>query len=458
MATSSSSDFPPPFGEGQYDIASGQGDGDSELPTYSQAQQDPPEFSQAARRETKDFEYKLGKIDKPLLVLTLSGDKAFVSDIPVITEGTPIRGKVDIETDKPRSITAVELTIKGSLVTGGANFDGYTFVFLEQQHKLWSEETDPNVETLPSNLPFSIDLPKEVPWFEKLGQEQKKFSLPQSFSQRYTHATIKYEILVKLVRKGIFRSDETLSTPFVYMPITVPPPLPPLRRLAYEEGSPLPGPKVDPDGWYFQKAVQIEGTLFNSQSARVDCKWRLRLTIGQLSYTRGSFIPLFLTLESEDKHALDLLSTPKSIAVRVRRRIKYAPTPQKPIETANWRTEIDHSQRAVWWPAVDNAGHTSDDKFRMLNGELHLKPSMVPTSAMGMYKVEYSVIFLPFSSPGFNTNLKPSHVLLEQPITVVTAFAPGPRPKASTPAVYEPDADKSAAELQTDGEFSFGFY
>ena len=111
MATSSLSDFPPPFGEGQYDIASGQGDGDSELPTYSQAQQDPPEFSQALRRETKDFEYKLGKIDKPLLVLTLSGDKAFVSDIPVITEGTPIRGKVDIETDKPRSITAVELTV-----------------------------------------------------------------------------------------------------------------------------------------------------------------------------------------------------------------------------------------------------------------------------------------------------------------------------------------------------------
>jgi len=49
-------------------------------------------------------------------------------------------------------------------------------------------------------------------------------------------------------------------------------------------------------------------------------------------------------------------------------------------------------------------------------------------------------------------------VLLEQPITVVTAFAPGPRPKASTPAVHEPDADMSAAELQTDGEFSFGFY
>jgi hypothetical protein len=47
-----------------------------------------------------------------------------------------------------------------------------------------------------------------------------------------------------------------------------------------------------------------------------------------------------------------------------------------------------------------------------------------------------------------------SQILQEQPIEIATAFAPGPRPKAHTPAVYEPDT-KIAPQSK---EFSIGFY
>ncbi|KAF8908137.1 hypothetical protein CPB84DRAFT_1822211 [Gymnopilus junonius] len=453
-------DTVPPSYLGQSDIAIGLDDGDADLPSYTQSQQ-PSEAGQILQLETKDFDYKLEKNGEPFLTLTLSGNKSFSSVMAAFLEGFPVKGKVSIETGDPQSITAVVLSVKGLLVTGGANFDGYTFVFLDQDRTLWPQEAaqDKTVITGSSVLPFSFDLPEEVPMVEKKGQAPKMFRLPQTFNQRFTHATIKYDILVKLVRKGFLRSNDALSAPFAFIPLTTPPPLPPLRRLAYQEGTPLLGPKVDPDGWHHNDSVQIQGVLFNNQSAKVECKLFLSKP---LSYTRGSIIPLCMTLESDDKHALDLLSAPKSIAVRVRRRIRYAPTPQKLFEASNWRDEVDHSQRAVWWPATNSAGEVSQERFRILNGELHLKPIMTPTSTMGMYKLEYSVVLLPFDSPGFKPvgredHVK-DHVLLEQPITIVTAYAPGPRPRATTPANYEPDAKRKADELQTDGEFSRGFY
>lgn len=82
---------------------------------------------------------------------------------------------------------------------------------MDHNYTLWSQETTPDVEILPGShtLPFSIDLPQEVPMIEKSGQAPKMFRLPQTFNQRFTHATIKYDISVKLVRKGFLRSDDT---------------------------------------------------------------------------------------------------------------------------------------------------------------------------------------------------------------------------------------------------------
>jgi hypothetical protein len=61
-----------------------------------------------------------------------------------------------------------------------------------------------------------------------------------------------------------------ISAQFGFIPITRPPPFPPLRRLAYQEESPLLGPTVDPDGWHFKDSITIRG-IFNNRPVLVGC-------------------------------------------------------------------------------------------------------------------------------------------------------------------------------------------
>lgn len=97
-------------------------------------------------------------------------------------------------------------------------------------------------------------------------------------------------------------------------------------------------------------------------------------------------IPLCIRLESDDYQALDLLSTPKAIVVSLKRRIKYQSDPERFLGSLVKDT-IDYSQPAVWWPSSegieDNVG-----RFRFLNGELHLKVDMKPTSGIGDFAIE----------------------------------------------------------------------
>ena len=165
-------------------------------------------------------------------------------------------------------------------------------------------------------------------------------------------------------------------------------------------------------------------------------------------------IPISLRLDGEDQQALDLLSSPKAIVARLRRRIKYSHISP---ETLAWRNYTSHSQVAVWWPSAEQSEQRD---VRYVNGELHLQADIKPTSAMGSFRIEvcnlypflcsfcfeimfiwanfflqYSVILFPFDSPGLN--LGNAVTLLEQPVDIVTAFAPGPRARMNAPPGYE---------------------
>lgn len=98
-----------------------------------------------------------------------------------------------------------------------------------------------------------------------------------------------------------------------------------------------------------------------------------------------------LRLESDDGQAADLISSPKSIVVRLRRRIKYHHDSEKTFGSLAWRDAIDHSQLAVWWPSSEGA----EDRYgrlRFVNGELHLRPDIKPTSAMGAFRIEVRTV------------------------------------------------------------------
>jgi len=124
--------------------------------------------------------------------------------------------------------------------------------------------------------------------------------------------------------------------------------------------------------------------------------------------------------------------------VRLRRRIKYHHNAQT-IDSLAWRDSIDHSQLAAWWPSSEGSeSKGAIQRRRFVNGELHLRHDVKPTSLMAHFRIEYSVVLFPFDTAGFEGS--EDEQLLEEPVEVVTAFAPGPRPTMSAPPGYESDA------------------
>ncbi len=130
----------------------------------------------------------------------------------------------------------------------------------------------------------------------------------------------------------------------------------------------------------------------------------------QLSYTRGSVIPCFLTLTSEDAEALQHLSTPKIQAVKLLRRLHhyFVPEYQDPFEESQAYSSlpvaffnpgaaplgkntdlkiINHDvATAVWWlPSKDIRQETH---IRHLEGEIHLSADLQPSCGCVIFSIE----------------------------------------------------------------------
>lgn len=75
----------------------------------------------------------------------------------------------------------------------------------------------------------------------------------------------------------------------------------------------------------------------------------------------------------------------------MRRRIKYHKNAEKTLESLSWKDAIDHSQLAVWWPSTEGTTTDGHGTVKFVNGELHLRPDVKPTSAMASFAVEVSI-------------------------------------------------------------------
>ncbi|KAF8150705.1 hypothetical protein B0H34DRAFT_729909 [Crassisporium funariophilum] len=433
----------------------------SELPAYTPSYVPAP--AQRPNRPSqgpKEFEYDVKRKGKAFAVMSVTADATLSKKMPTYFEGVPIKGQVKLTLDKPDAIQAVIVSAQGQVVTGAGPGEQLTFV--DVSRTLWSqtmgeprsasigEESNPESPiTSPSDRftsklqgdflwDFCLELPKEV--VKQIGQQQvpQVYRLPQTFAERHTRATVTYQLCVRIVRNK-FRTDHKILAQFGYIPIIRPDPFSQLRQLAYQEGSPLLGPNIDPVGWQSLEQVRVRGKIFNDRSINIGCTLFLAKP---LCYTRGTVIPFFMELESDDIQALDLLSSPKTIVVRLRRCIKYHVNAESTLESLAWKDSIDHSQLAVWWPSTERASLDSKSK-RFLNGEMHLKPDMKPTSAMAHFRIQYSVIMFPFDTPGYEA--ASSDILLEQPVEIGTAHSQGPRPRMYAPPGYDSDIGPTTA-------------
>ncbi|KAJ7476345.1 hypothetical protein B0H11DRAFT_2032019 [Mycena galericulata] len=338
---------------------------------------------------------------------------------PLFYEDDTIWGSVQMVVEKGDSMRSVTVKIAGSVVTGSNLDDRKTF--WKFSTTLWTRGTSPP-EIGHHTWPFAVPIPSEVSIAHD--GSSATFRLPESFLERHTRATVLYDISV-VVSRGFLRADSTFKTRFRYIPCTRPNPPSALRQEAYRFNHSLAGPRDDPEGWYTSATTTAHGNVFGMRQADVQCMLSLALP---LCYTRGSVIPCYLTLESEDLDALSLFAAPDTVQMHLRRCVRYQGTSLAalaPVGPAESRATL---AAAVWWPHPEEDGaHT-----RTLEGEIRVGAELVSTSAMGHFRVEYTVELLPPDSLGFTA--ANGGTLVSVPIEIATMHVANvPRPVVYTP-------------------------
>ncbi|KAF9528462.1 hypothetical protein CPB83DRAFT_894250 [Crepidotus variabilis] len=445
----------------------------SQLPTYANTvhRGGVSPATSSTPSSVKEFTFSIKNRGKSLAVLTVIANRNVSNTMPTFIEGQPIKGSVRLNLGKAEAFQSVTIRVRGNLFSRS----GHQTTFLDTSHIIWSQSMgDPRHTaskfTLKSpNRPesntsiaattpftgkivegeyfweFSIELPKEVPVPVGKDRNPKIFLLAQTFAERHIHASVAYEMVMKVTTTNFLRMNHRTLVQLGFIPVTRPPPFPPLRTLAYQEGSPLLPPSVDPDGWQALEPVKFRGLLFKSITVELECTLYLAKP---LVYTRSTCIPLYLEFSGENAQALSLLSAPKAVACYLRRYVKFdddAMVIKEPISTLSLEGTPDklmvqdsvmNSQLAVWWKPDTKIAETNYlTHCTCLLGELHLGSNLKPTTALGWFEIKYSVVLLPFEVAGFDPET--SIPLIKKPVEIVTAFAPGPRPRMSAPPGYK---------------------
>ncbi|PPR01631.1 hypothetical protein CVT24_001634 [Panaeolus cyanescens] len=158
--------------------------------------------------------------------------------------------------------------------------------------------------------------------------------LPSSLRDQYISSTVQYELYLQ-ISHGTFRRETRISTHVTYVPSIIPAPLLPSRAAVYDViranapstgtggqyGAIVQGPFTDPVGWLALSSVIMNGFVTDMRKPiHVECVLYLARP---LSYTRGTVIPCFLTLSSDDAQILDTLSSPSAPCIRLMRTVRH---------------------------------------------------------------------------------------------------------------------------------------
>jgi len=216
-----------------------------ELPVYSPTRTSRSSSSRPLLgQETKEFKYEAMTGNKPVVELILIAVRSYSKNIPTFLQGSPVKGIVLLNLEKPDYIQSVDVSVSIYPLHNDHNFifplkwqilgqyfttanPNQSLKFLKISHKLWSLSDGHPRNTLDINggrplspstsrtssgakfsgklqgeysWPFSLDMPSEVAVPSGSRKEVKTFPLPQTFNERLVHGSIVYEILVKVTR------------------------------------------------------------------------------------------------------------------------------------------------------------------------------------------------------------------------------------------------------------------
>ncbi|KAJ3546757.1 hypothetical protein NM688_g5478 [Phlebia brevispora] len=414
-----------------------------ELPTYNEVTSS---SHRSSRRAITTHEYKM-HLKRGISWVALRVDsKAKTPDhLPHFMSGDTVAGAIVLDMQEDTTIKGVTLSFTGDLIAPNTA----SFEFLKIAQEIYSSKGDPRStnaedtenspppprkEKLHGNVswPFSFAIPREVQ--VKSGRNTNTFPLPASFMERGANITVLYRLSITVFR-GMLLPTCTVDTTVVYVPRIKPEAPSPAIQLAYQERCPLIGPSDDQEGWHTLDPIIVSGTLFNARNCGIVCTLSLAKP---LCYTRSTTIPLFLKLECTDTQALNMLSTESAPTVRLRRSIRVDNRdPQVPgsmFMNPNSDTNLD---KAVWWPSPFDSPTDDQSETRILQGEIRLPQSLVPTAHLHHYHVFYSVALFPFQAVGFTAAHPTNTPLQSVQVEIATMFAHGPRP-VSYSALFVP--------------------
>lgn len=330
---------------------------------------------QPSVRPPVEHRYSLTDSHKaPWATLILRSNVASPQLLPAYFEGQTLNGSLELKLPKPETILGIHIEVSGKIVANALS----PFTFWKHIHPLWTPQMgDPNtsvlrnlseaentvntsMESIPLSLsslsiqkkskklsgehiwPFAITLPSTCNISTRAKQPPVVLRLPPSFSEKGAAQFINYELNVR-IRRGIFRIDSQLGTHFGFVPRVRPSAPSPKRSLAYQNGSPPPTPKSDPEGWHILQPIMINGKVFGVREVKAKCEFAFSKP---LVYTRGSPIPCSLCITCSDPQALDLLSNPSSTALHLIREIRY---------NTDSSLSFDNKEGGPWAPSHESS-------------------------------------------------------------------------------------------------------
>ncbi|KAI0695078.1 hypothetical protein C8T65DRAFT_666111 [Cerioporus squamosus] len=356
--------------------------------------------------------------------------------LPAFYEGDAIGGSVTLHREKEDSIKSISVQVVGRMTSSAME----VVEFVQVSETLWSSSEPSSSQgsnssgTLAGHFdwPFVLTLPSQCQCKSPNGDTQT-YPLPGSFSERLARVHIQYQ-LIATVHRTRFRVDSTLGTVIGFCPIIRPDPPSRARQLAYIGNTELPGPDTDPDGWKCLEPLHIRGSIFSTRL--VDARCTLALA-EPLCYTRGSVIPCLMTVETTDPQALDLLSAPRSLLVRLLRQIATGEgtlrtAGGKMLPSLEFEREVQELATAVWQP-----DRSRQQYRRVLHGEIHLSAGLKPTCRLGTFELTYAVAVYPPRAAAFQPEGGGNSILQQEPVVIATVYAPGPRPRINSPPGYD---------------------
>jgi len=148
-----------------------------------------------------------------------------------------------------------------------------------------------------------------------------------------------------------------------------------------------------------------------------------------------------MIIETADAQALDLLSSPHAVVVRLQRRVTFSPDATTHLTHAagtGLQAAVDYPGTAVFWPGPVYDG----GKGRRLDGEIQLSKNLKPSSGVMHFSITYHVIVFPFEAIAFDSADKDP--LLIEKVEIGTLYAHGPRVKVYSPPTYSDPSSRGS--------------